>query len=201
MRKSGDDDRRTKYTKKVIHEAYCGLLAKKPYEKITVKEICEIADINRSTFYLHYADSASVMTEIEDALIDMMMQKVIEGYQNGASNYELTLLFTDLFLQNRKGDFLGKVTFGVYGTGKIQEKMQKRFVEFFAPRIAERSDISEREAFLILNYLSGGLIPFTKHWYENDFQNVAEEFPVLDKLIRASFSTFGIDVHDFSVSQ
>ena len=37
-----------------MDEAFLTLLAKKDFEYITVKEICEVAGVNRSTFYLHY---------------------------------------------------------------------------------------------------------------------------------------------------
>ena len=36
-----------------MDEAFLTLLAKKDFEYITVKEICEVAEVNRSTFYLH----------------------------------------------------------------------------------------------------------------------------------------------------
>lgn len=37
-----------------MDEAFLTLLAKKDFEYITVKEICEVAEVNRSTLYLHY---------------------------------------------------------------------------------------------------------------------------------------------------
>ena len=37
-----------------MDEAFLALLAKKDFMYITVKEICEVAEVNRSTFYLHY---------------------------------------------------------------------------------------------------------------------------------------------------
>ena len=41
-------------TARLMDEAFILLLDKKDYEFITVKEICEKAGVNRSTFYLHY---------------------------------------------------------------------------------------------------------------------------------------------------
>ncbi|MBQ6456167.1 MAG: TetR family transcriptional regulator [Mogibacterium sp.] len=49
-------DRRTAKTQKAITNAFTALLAKKELDKITVREIAEIADINRATFYKHYLD-------------------------------------------------------------------------------------------------------------------------------------------------
>ena len=53
MRKS---DARVRYTQRVIKGAFLSLLREKPVNKITVKEVCELAELNRATFYAHYSD-------------------------------------------------------------------------------------------------------------------------------------------------
>ena len=50
------EDRRTQYSKRVIREALYELMQEKPLNKITVTEICALADVNRSTFYAYYTD-------------------------------------------------------------------------------------------------------------------------------------------------
>ena len=45
-------DRRVKYTKMVLRESLIKLLQKKSISRITVKELCEMADINRATFFI-----------------------------------------------------------------------------------------------------------------------------------------------------
>ena len=47
-------DARVRYTVHMIQNIFLELLKEKPIAKITVKEICERAEINRSTFYKHY---------------------------------------------------------------------------------------------------------------------------------------------------
>ena len=54
----------------VIRESLISLLEKKPLSRITIKELCENAEINRATFYTHYADQYDLMTQIENELID-----------------------------------------------------------------------------------------------------------------------------------
>ena len=49
-------DLRVEKTRKSIINAFIALRAKKPLEKITIKELCEKAMINKSTFYSHNAD-------------------------------------------------------------------------------------------------------------------------------------------------
>lgn len=51
-------------TKTSIANAFIKLLSKKTFEKITIKDITEIANINRATFYAHYDDKYQLFDEI-----------------------------------------------------------------------------------------------------------------------------------------
>ena len=63
------DNRRVKMTKKLIKEALIDLMDKNNIARITVKEICALADINRSTFYLHFCDQYALLEEVENDII------------------------------------------------------------------------------------------------------------------------------------
>lgn len=58
-------DRKTRYTRKALKDSLMELMADKPVAKITIKELCENADINRSTFYAHYTDPYDLLRSIE----------------------------------------------------------------------------------------------------------------------------------------
>ena len=62
-------DRRAIRTKRNITDAFTQLLAEKDFDKITVAEIAERADINRRTFYLHYEDIYALLDELENTLV------------------------------------------------------------------------------------------------------------------------------------
>ena len=47
-------NRRVQFTKTALRDAMLELISEKPLTSITVKDVCARADINRSTFYLHY---------------------------------------------------------------------------------------------------------------------------------------------------
>ena len=51
-------------------KALLSLLEKKPFEYITVSEICQTADLNRSTFYLHYENTNDLLDETTKYMID-----------------------------------------------------------------------------------------------------------------------------------
>ncbi len=48
-------------TAEIIKDAFWELLAKKPYNKITVKDIVELCHVNRNTFYYHYSDISDLL--------------------------------------------------------------------------------------------------------------------------------------------
>ncbi len=64
------EDRRTRKTKAQIKLALIELMAQKDITKISVKELAELADINRGTFYLHYYDIYDVLEQIQNDFID-----------------------------------------------------------------------------------------------------------------------------------
>ncbi len=79
MRKS---DARVRYTQRVLKESFLSLLREKPINKITVKEVCELAELNRATFYAHYSDCFELMENIEQELLDAFGQslRLIDGF-------------------------------------------------------------------------------------------------------------------------
>ncbi|MEY8352397.1 TetR-like C-terminal domain-containing protein [Lachnospiraceae bacterium 54-53] len=64
--------RKTQYTQMVLKDALMELLEQKAISKITVKELCAKADINRTTFYAHYTDPNDLLHKIEaDVLLSV----------------------------------------------------------------------------------------------------------------------------------
>jgi AcrR family transcriptional regulator len=64
------EDRRIKKTEKAVQAAFAKLLSEKSVEEITVKKLCETADINKSTFYLHYRDIYDCADRLRDTIVE-----------------------------------------------------------------------------------------------------------------------------------
>ncbi len=79
-------DRRVKYTKMVLRHSFVELLREKPISRITVKEICERAEINRGTFYSHYLDQYDLLKKIEAELFDDISAFVDDAVTAGSIN-------------------------------------------------------------------------------------------------------------------
>ena len=63
-------------SKKAIHDAFLSLRAKKELQKITVKELCEKAMVNKSTFYSHYNDIFDLEDQIENEVIHSVVNSI-----------------------------------------------------------------------------------------------------------------------------
>ena len=59
-------DRRVRRTKRLLLESLTSLMKEKPIKDISVKELTDLADINRGTFYLHYRDIYDMLEQLEN---------------------------------------------------------------------------------------------------------------------------------------
>lgn len=67
-------DRRVRRTRKLLHDAFISLVIEKGYEKTTIQDILDRADVGRSTFYVHYRDKEALLTASFDGVRDHLEQ-------------------------------------------------------------------------------------------------------------------------------
>ena len=69
-------DARVRYTRRVLKDSFLLLLKEKPVNKITVKRVCELAEVNRATFYSHYNDCFDLLENIEKELLQAFKESL-----------------------------------------------------------------------------------------------------------------------------
>lgn len=67
-------DQRVRLTRRLLKDALVQLMQKQHISEISVRSLCELADINRSTFYAHYADPFDLLRHIEQEVLDNLKQ-------------------------------------------------------------------------------------------------------------------------------
>lgn len=94
-------DLRTVKTEKAIKNAFMELRSKKELEKITVKELCQLACINKSTFYSHYGDIYELSDAIETEVVASITKSIMHPEYITENPGEFTReLFLACFAQN-----------------------------------------------------------------------------------------------------
>lgn len=113
-------DLRVERTRKSIHNAFIQLRSKKPLEKISVKELSELAYINKATFYAHYRDIYDLSDKLEDELIASIIKTIpnpeniisdsatISAFLTTAFTSHKSLLYT-IFSESRNGILVKKL--------------------------------------------------------------------------------------------
>lgn len=128
-------DLRVERTKNSIKNAFIELRSKKPLEKITVKELSELAVINRATFYSHYEDIYDLSEQIEDEILasiisdmphpEYLIQKPKEGLEDLVSAIHSRRPLIDIvFSGNRQSIMAEKLE------NTVKESIFENFPEF-----------------------------------------------------------------------
>lgn len=152
------EDRRIRITKQAIRESLVELMQQYPLTKISVKMICETADINRSTFYAHYTDQYDLLKKMQQDVMSgfadqIFSQKFIEGSEQTVSVLAQILEYAKanapLFQVLLSED--GDLTFQNY---LVQLVQQKTLEEIREDKRLDPSISKYLETFAISGYVS-----------------------------------------------
>ena len=151
-----------KFTKQAIMNCLLELLSTKQLDKITVKDICEICEINRNTFYYYFQDIYDVL----DAVFQNEAEKSVRDVNEGASFYEEIVRCSQIVFANKKAIFhvyqskKGDILKGYLS--KIAEDCVGRYVE----KEAAGYDLTESDKYYITLFYSHAIFGNTLEWIE-----------------------------------
>lgn len=97
------EDLRVRRTRKLLSDALFNLLSRNDFKKINVNDICEIAMVNRATFYNHFNDKEDLLKYMLDDIQEKMFEKSIENATfNSSKEMYITLISNviDFLIEN-----------------------------------------------------------------------------------------------------
>lgn len=173
-------DNRVRYTKAVLQQALLTILQKKHIDKVTIKELCEVAKVNRGTFYLHYSTPNDLLMEIEQQFIDENMAVFSSYFQPGYETRYMADLFTGI-LRNKD---LCRIIMGKNGNPRFVERIQN----MLRPSVVDgwcrefpkydRADLA-----YVYDFIFSGSMRLILNWIEDDKGLPAEDLAKrLDRL-------------------
>lgn len=178
-----NSDRRVRKTKAILRKNLITLMKEKSINSITVKELCEKADINRGTFYLHYKDVFHMLEEIEKELFEEFQHKLFshEISPNKADTKPILQEIYTFIAQN--SDFCmvslcerGDMVFVKKIVSLIYEKGYSDWSSIFKTK---DKDIFDKYYSFILY----GAIGLIDHWLKNGLKESPEYMAVLTENI------------------
>ncbi|MGP1588145.1 MAG: TetR/AcrR family transcriptional regulator [Treponemataceae bacterium] len=174
-------DKRQIKTKNAIVKSFLSLLPEQDFNKISVQEIVDRANIGRSTFYLHF--------ESKEALLDYMCQQIIKHIFDSAKNIEHNhghsqregmpnSLICHIIQHIKENDnniltilsCQGNEYFLVYLKEQLKELM---YISFIKDRPQKLN--SDLPVDLVMNHISGSFIEMIQWWIKNGLKESPEE--------------------------
>lgn len=157
------NNRRTHITKLLLKTSLIELMHKKSITQITIKEICEQADLNRSTFYLHYTDQFALLHDIENEIISTTFKYL----QDAGSNLD-TQSYIEAFLTYVKEN---SNIFEALLCHQETEDFQELFIAKILEQLKENLhfNCSDESTKYIYSFLLHGCIHIIIDWINNNF--------------------------------
>ncbi len=161
--KTQKEDRRTRITKLAIKESLVELMQTNPISKISVKMICEAADINRSTFYAHFQDQYDLLDKIQQEIISDIKEHILALRFVGQTGNAISV-FTQLLDYVKGNAPLFKVLLSGNGDISFQNELMYLGQQKMIAEISEEKRLDARITKYVEIYAISGVESIVYKW-------------------------------------
>jgi len=173
-------DRRVNRTRRLLREALMSLVIDKDFDSLTIEDICDQADVGRTTFYLHYRDKEDLLLECINLTVDELVAQIssvslsdwqvfaVEPESGPSLHNPILLIF-----QHAAGN---ASLYRLFMTGGSASQTQGRVREIIATAVAQylRNKFKSEEVAInpeipldvFTNYFAGSLMGIMSWWLE-----------------------------------
>lgn len=172
-------DKRVIRTKALLIRSLSALMKQKNIKDITVKELCEYADINRGTFYLHYKDIYDMLDSIEQELSEKFLQ-IFQKY-NSETNEDFPYpLFLEIFKLVDDNAELFRVLIGPNGDISFIMKIFKLYnIHCLQSEFNKLSPQFSMNQVYYSNFILYGCVGLIEQWLSRDNKESPEKMAEL----------------------
>ncbi|MCI9179972.1 MAG: TetR/AcrR family transcriptional regulator [Lachnospiraceae bacterium] len=168
-------DRRVRKTRQQLQHCLAVLLKEKKIQEITVREITEMADLNRGTFYLHYKDVFDLLEKVELELLDEL-DGTLQKYQASDLHQKLSLIFTDLFVCVQENAEMVQILLGENGDLNFVNQVKERVREKCLKDWFELFNSQDSQLFDAFNaFVVSGCLGLVTYWLQNGMKESPKE--------------------------
>ena len=188
-------DRRVRKTEEQLTKGLTKLMKEKSIKDITVRELADEVDINRSTFYLHYKDIFDMVEKIENRLTADVISTMEELSRNRINKTTLLEFLTDIFETIYSNSDLCAVMLSKNGDISFQNKLkeiiyQKTF-DIIKARLCRKA--SEYEIRVTSGFFIAGILGIIEIW----LSDISAGTP--DQMAETAFRLIENGIHGFNL--
>ncbi len=183
------NDRRVRYTKMVLKESLIKLLSEKDISRITIKEICEEADINRATFYSHYSDQYDLLRKVEDELFEQISEH-LSGFTQDIGEVTTIDLVERIFEYIKENAQLCKLLLSERGDLDFQKKIMMLIYDKNIDEQITKGIIRKDDAEYIYAYTITGCVGIIQKWLYDGMKMSTRSISELLVKLSMRLSTF-----------
>lgn len=184
------ETRRVKMTKSLLCGSFLTLLQEKPLPRITVKEICEGADVNRSTYYAYYTDPYDQLRQMVQTYLQeqtVYMDTIMNSAGSGEAFFEEVVM--KMLQYGRENKQLLQVLLGEHGDPDLEKNILMFFAKIIFPDGSAPGAQIQQQDFI---YHACGSFGLMRWWIMQDCgeppEALAHRIAEMTRPIRAQFS-------------
>lgn len=164
-------DRRQQKTKAAIYVAFSQLLSKYNYNKITVQDIIDIANIGRTTFYAHFETKDDLLKALCEDLFAHILASTQDGHRVETPHSAFCHLLKHLEADHNLLTLLSSENNAIflnYFKESLSELMKSQF------NLENRDDLKLPVDFLY-NHISSSFVEMVRWWLKGNLKTTPEE--------------------------
>ncbi|MDR3661023.1 MAG: TetR/AcrR family transcriptional regulator [Mycobacterium sp.] len=162
-------DRRVRRTRKLLHEAFLELVIDQGYEKTTIQDILDRADVGRSTFYVHFRDKEALLTASFDGMRDQLEDALAAIPPSNA--VDVTLPATLLFEHAYRNQRVYRALCGRHGGDVVQRHLRRLIGEVLRkhlrPQLAQSPTAVPAE--VAAEFYTSATLGLLAWWIDHEF--------------------------------
>ncbi|MFQ3791731.1 TetR/AcrR family transcriptional regulator [Staphylococcus nepalensis] len=163
-------DRRVRKSQQAIQSAFLELLKGESFEKLTVQQLADKADINRGTFYSYYLDKYDLLEQMENQIIDDLQKFISDQHHREKKGIptdvvkNIMVYLIEHIEENRKSYYM---LFSIGKASMIQEKLYMLIYNHLSLYKSTDDTIETMPFSYFMSYVSGAGISLIKHWVQD----------------------------------
>jgi len=170
-------DHRVRLTKQLIRESLIELMREMPISRISVKKLCEAADINRSTFYAHYDNPYDLLSQIQKDTISELAEYLSHDIISGQPELSIQVL-SKILEYAKENSELFKVLLSKNGDFTFQSDIMRLAQERTIDDLRKKN-LGKRTTEYLQLFITTGAINVIEKWMQDGMPESTQEIAEL----------------------